>query len=128
MGQATYQSAVTALPIQLPGVSIPQLSKDQYRLYAELNQVIYDGGMARQLKIMQQANVATEQLALQVDLYKVRDRVNQAFFSVIMLNAQVRQLDLLTEDLTNELGKMSSAVRNGVALKSNQEVLEAELL
>src|SRR5687767_3424694 len=34
-GQATYQSDVTQIPISLPGVPIPELSKDQYKIYAE---------------------------------------------------------------------------------------------
>ena len=42
-GQASYQSDVTKLPIQLPGMSIPELSKDQYRLSGEGTQILFDG-------------------------------------------------------------------------------------
>ena len=31
-GQATYQSAVTELPIHIPNINIPQLDKDMYKL------------------------------------------------------------------------------------------------
>ena len=31
--QATYQSTVTQIPIKVPGVNIPALSKDQYKAY-----------------------------------------------------------------------------------------------
>src|ERR1700684_3585997 len=34
-GQASYQSAVTTIPIKIPGTNIPTLSKDQYKLYGE---------------------------------------------------------------------------------------------
>jgi outer membrane protein TolC len=43
-GSATYQSEVTAIPISIPGMNVPTLSKDQYKLYAEVNQTAYDGG------------------------------------------------------------------------------------
>ncbi|WP_315821891.1 TolC family protein [Paraflavitalea speifideaquila] len=43
-GQATYQSAVTSVPIKVPGIDIPTLAKDQYRIQAEATQLLYDGG------------------------------------------------------------------------------------
>src|SRR5215216_4695488 len=46
-GQATYQSDVTTLPISLPGVDIPQISKDQYKIYGEITETIYDNGLIR---------------------------------------------------------------------------------
>ncbi len=44
VGQATYQSDVIQFPIQLPNISIDPLSKDQYKVYADVQQNIYDGG------------------------------------------------------------------------------------
>ena len=49
-GQATYQSTVTQIPIKVPGVNIPALSKDQYKAYGEINQVLYTGGELEQQK------------------------------------------------------------------------------
>src|ERR1700733_13134277 len=48
-GQATYQSAVTTFPFTIPikGFTLPQYSKDQYKIFGELDQVIYDGGMIK---------------------------------------------------------------------------------
>ena len=36
-GQATYQSDVTHIGISLPNISIPTVSKDQYKAYARNN-------------------------------------------------------------------------------------------
>ncbi|HEX3024555.1 MAG TPA: TolC family protein, partial [Chitinophagaceae bacterium] len=57
-GQATYQSAVTNFPftIPLPGFSMPAYSKDQYKIYAEVNQVIYDGGVIKNQKQVAETN------------------------------------------------------------------------
>ena len=46
-GQATYQSDVTSLPISIPGMSIDKLTKDQYKVYADVTPPIYDGGIMR---------------------------------------------------------------------------------
>src|SRR5690349_20936842 len=46
-GQASYQSDVTEIPISLPGFSIPKQSKDQYKIYGEADQTLFDGGTVK---------------------------------------------------------------------------------
>ena len=43
--QATYQSDVTSLPIQLPNVTVEPPNKDQYRATLDVTQSIYNGGI-----------------------------------------------------------------------------------
>jgi hypothetical protein len=38
--QGSYQSDVTSLPVELPGVEIPTLSQDQYRITADVKPVL----------------------------------------------------------------------------------------
>src|SRR5687768_113121 len=47
-GQATYQSEVTQIPVEMPGVE--PLSKDQYRVFGEISQTLYHGGWVSQQK------------------------------------------------------------------------------
>lgn len=49
-GQATYQSDVTRVKIPVPGVNIEPPGRDQYRVTADVNQTIYDGGLIKQQK------------------------------------------------------------------------------
>lgn len=127
-GQATYQSAVTEIPIQIPGMDVPALSKDQYKLYAEVNQNLYDGGATKLQKQAIEANADLEQQALQVELYKINERVNQLFFGILLVNAQLAQNGLLKRDIQAGLEKAWAAIANGAALKSSGNLLEAELL
>jgi outer membrane protein TolC len=127
-GQATYQSTVTAIPISLPGIEIPTLSKDQYKIYAELNQPLYDGGFTRQYKQTLESNAIVEQQKLEVELYKLKERINQLFFGALLINEQLKQMDLLKKDLQSALHKIEAAVANGVAFKSNADVVKAEIL
>jgi len=41
-GQASYQSDVIQIPLNLPGEDIPMASRDQYKIYVELVQPISD--------------------------------------------------------------------------------------
>lgn len=124
--QATYQSDVTQLPIQIPGVS--PLSKDQYKIYAEINQPIYEGGAIRQQKKMQQANAVVEQQKVEVELYKLRERVQQVFFGILLMDEQLRQNELLQKDIQIGIRKTQAALDNGTAFKSSMDILKAELL
>jgi hypothetical protein len=55
VGQATYQNDVTQFPIKLPNISVDPLSKDQYKVYADISQTIYDGGNIKNQKKLAQA-------------------------------------------------------------------------
>ncbi len=124
--QATYQSEVTRLPG--PGALVEPLSKDQYRMYAELNQSIYDGGTIKNQNAFQSTNTLVEQQKLEVELYKIKDRINQIFFGVLLMEAQRAQINLLRADLTTSLSRTESAIRNGTAFRTNADMLQAELL
>lgn len=126
--QATYQSAVTQIPLKLPGVNISDISKDQYKLYVELNQVLYDGGIIDQQKQLQKANEATERQKLEAELYKLKERINQLFFGILLIDGQLKQNSFLIKDLQLGLNKIQAAINNGTALKSNANVLKADLL
>lgn len=127
-GQATYQSAVTSLPIEVPGMVVPRPPKDQYRIYGELQQKIFDGGAVRQQKETIEAASAVEEQALEVSLYQLKERINQLFFGILTLDEQLKQNSLLQQDIRQGLDKTTAAVSNGTALRSEADILQAELL
>jgi outer membrane protein TolC len=127
-GQATYQSDVTQMPIVIPGAETPLLSKDQYKLYAEVNQTIYDGGAIRQQKHTHEINAKVEEQKLTVELYSLRERINQLYFGILTTDEQLHQNELLQNDLQLGIRKTQAAIDNGTAFKSNADALKAELL
>jgi len=127
-GQATYQSDVTQVTIPVPGISITPPSKDQYKIIAEANQLIYDGGIIKDQKNIQLLNDKAEQQKIEVELYKLKERINQLFLGILFLDEQLKQVDLIKTDLNNGIKKTEAQVNNGVAFKSNLYVLKAELL
>ncbi len=127
-GQATYQSAVTEIPIHIPGMDVPAMNKDQYKLYGEIAQNLYNGGLTRLNKQAIEAETEAKQQALAVELYKIKERVNQLYFGILLLDAQLAQNDLLQKDIYAGLEKINAAITNGAALKSEGNLLEAEWL
>ncbi|HWC52955.1 MAG TPA: TolC family protein, partial [Chitinophagaceae bacterium] len=127
-GQATYQSEVTTIDVPIPGFKFNPPSKDQYKILADLNQVIYDGGVIKQQKNIQQMNEEVNQQKIEVDLYTIKDRINQLFLGVIYFDEQLKQIELVKADLNDGIKKVQAQVNNGVALKSNLNLLQAQLL
>ena len=127
-GQATYQSDVTGLNISFAGINIQPPSKDQYKVLADLNQTIYDGGIIKQQEKAAQLNNEVEEQKVEVELYKVKDRINQIYLGVLFIDEQIKQTDLVRSDIQVGIKQVSAQVNNGVAFKSSLNVLKAQLL
>jgi len=127
-GQGTYQSEVTGIPISLPGIEIKTLSKDQYKLYGEVVQPITDLFTLKHQKELIQSNVKVETQKIEVELYKLKERINQLFFGILLIDAQIQQTESLKKDIQVGLNKTNAAIANGTALRSNGMTLQAELL
>ncbi|MBL7744777.1 MAG: TolC family protein [Chitinophagaceae bacterium] len=127
-GQATYQSDVTSVPVTVPGFSIESPSKDQYKIVAEVSQLIYDGGITKEQKAVAQLNASVEDQKVEVELYKLRERISQIYLSILYLDEQMKQVDLVRTDIQTGIKRIEAQVQNGVAFKSNLNMLKAELL
>ncbi|OYU94509.1 MAG: transporter [Bacteroidetes bacterium B1(2017)] len=126
LAQATYQSDVTKMPIPLPGVTV--LSKDQYKVYGELNQTLYDGGNIRNQKNVQTAASEIDLSKVEVELHAIQEKVNQLYFGILLFEEQLKQTELVKSDIQAGLKRVSASVKFGTALKSNENTLHAELL
>ncbi|MEY4930960.1 MAG: hypothetical protein RI909_1684 [Bacteroidota bacterium] len=125
-GQASYQSDVTRLP---GGASLVEpLSKDQYKVYVDVNQSIYDGGAVKKNSALQETASQVEDQKIEVELYKIKERINQIYFGALLINEQLAQTELVKKDIETSLLKMESAIRNGTAFRTNADILQAELL
>ena len=127
-GQATYQSDVTTLPISVPGITIDKLTKEQYKVVADVSQVIYDGGIMSFQSDFQNSLAEVDDQKLEIELLKVKESVNQIYFGILLLDAQLKQIGLLKNDLNESLLKLNAALENGTTIKSNVDVVRAELL
>lgn len=127
-GSATYQNDITSFPIDLPGVDMPTLTKDQYQIKAELNQTIWDGGAisAQKKYVSEQSEVEKQKVT--VDLYALNQRINDLFFGILLLDEQLQQNDLYLQELERNHTQISSFIRNGVANESDLDPIKVEQL
>lgn len=125
-GQATYQSEVTRIPIALPDME--PLSKDQYRVFGEITQKLYDGGTIQAQREVLKAQSAVERESLETELYSLRARVNELFFGIMFMEASERQYGLVKTQLAAALEDVSAAIASGVALETDADIVRAEML
>jgi outer membrane protein TolC len=128
-GQASYQSDVTKTPFQnISGVNVPTVSKDWYKIVLDVNQVIYDGSVTPRQKAMEDAGLEIDRQSLEVELYKLKDRVNQVYFNILLIKESRKVIELYHENLLAKLKVVESGVKNGTILQSNADVLSAEII
>jgi outer membrane protein TolC len=128
-GQATYQSDVTQISIDNPMFpKIDPLSKDQYKVYAEISQNLYDGGAIRRTSALHETNALINDQQVEVELYKIKDRINQIYFGILLLDQQLAQVELLKKDILSSSAKVKASIENGTAFRMNADILEAESL
>ncbi|WP_321332170.1 TolC family protein [uncultured Bacteroides sp.] len=126
--KGTYQSEVTKLGVQIPGVDVKSLSKDQYQVMLEMQQNIWDGGNIRSQKEMAKASSDVDREKLNVDMYALTERVNDLFFGILMLDEQLKQNTLLQDDLARTFKQVSAYVDNGIAATSDLDAVKVEQL
>jgi len=124
--QATYQSAVTGLPIPLPNV-IP-MNKDQYRATLDVNQLLYNGGIIDANARLKEAQTKTQQQQVEVNLYQIKTKINQLYFSVLLLQERKSILLAKQEQLLSKIKEVKTGVKFGAILPASEKVLEAENL
>ncbi|RXJ49685.1 TolC family protein [Gelidibacter gilvus] len=124
--QATYQSDVIEVPI--PNSNIEPLNKDQYRATLSVNQLIYNGGATDASLDVKSSQLKTKQKQVEVNLYQLKQKINQLYFPVLLAQETHLLLIAKQEQLQAKLSEVTSGIKYGVILPASDKVLEAELL
>ena len=112
----------------MPGINIEPLSKDQYKVYADVQQTIYDGGMIANQKKMAEAQADIELQKNQVEIDRLEERINQLYFGVLQTDEQIAQTDITKSDIERAIKQAEAQLKNGVIFRSQLEVLKAQLV
>ena len=131
--QATYQSDVTEIPIDLDaigltGVKIPSVSQDQYKMELALSQTLWDGGAIRSERKALHTQAEVDQRDMDVNMYTINERVNQLYFGVLLADAQLEQNKVLQAELRRSCEQVSSYIKNGIAQQSDLDAIRVDLL
>jgi len=130
-GSFNYQSDVVDLSemlgsVPLPPGSLPSIPHEQYRATADLSQVIWDGGVTRSAREVEKVVSELNMQQSEADLYRLREQVNNYFFSVLLVRRQAEVISILISELDARILEVTSGVENGVMPPVTLDVLRAE--
>ena len=132
--QATLQSDVPAFPdefqklYQQMGITMEGLERDQYRVGIDVQQTVYDGGNIKSQKEIARRQGELQSRQNEVTMYNVRRRVNEMYFSLLLVDEQIRlNADLQTVLEGNEK-KLAAMLKGGTASESDWKIVRAERL
>jgi outer membrane protein TolC len=125
--RTTYQSEATSINIPAMGINV-EMPKTQTQAVVEASQIIWDGGVTTSQKKIIKATAAVEKERIEVDLYSLRDRINQIFFSILLLEEQLKQNETLQKELVTNYDRVVAFMKNGVANQSDVDAVRVELL
>ena len=132
--QATLQTDVTVFPdklqtvFQQTGITMDGLKKDQYRVGIDVQQTVYDAGNIKSQKEIARRQGELQSRQNEVTMYNVRKSVNEMYFSLLLVDEQIRlNADLQTVLEGNEK-KLAAMLKGGTASESDWQNVKAERL
>lgn len=133
-GQISGQNIVPSFPealsdvLQNMGQDMRGLGKIQYKVGVDLSQNIWDGGSSKVKREMNESQESLQQAGLNVEMYKVRERVENLYFAILLTDEQIARSRITYKLLGENLEKLKSMFSNGTAMKSDIDMVEAQAL
>lgn len=118
--------AMGSLPLPGLGDLITPMPHEQYKLTLEINQLIYDGGSTKQAKSIEMAEFRSREKQTESDLYKLKSQVNSYYFNILLLEKHEELSNIYIETIGKRMNSLDAAVKNGVILATERDVLLSE--
>ena len=93
-----------------------------------VNQSIYDGGTIAANRQMARAQADVEQRQTDITLYDIRDRIQQLYFGILLIDERVKQNHLLQDDLNISKSSVESLMKAGMANQSDIDAIQVQLI
>ncbi|MDE6279942.1 MAG: TolC family protein, partial [Paramuribaculum sp.] len=132
--QATVQNVVPSFPSALKsaldqmGQEMRGLGKLQYKFGVDVSQMIYDGGASKARRDIIRTQKDLKRASLEVEMYAVRERVENLFFAILLCDEQIAQNEITRTLLQSNVDRLRSMLSNGTAMQSDLDMVEAQLL
>ena len=123
-GQASHQSDVTSISLPIPGIAIPTISKNMYKLNLDLQQLIWDGGMTSSQNKLEVNSYQIADQQVKISTYQQKQRVTILYFNILFQQENLKVLHVLIEDLNARITDAQSGLANGAVLASDVDVLK----
>lgn len=127
---AGYQSETVSLDLNapIPGLVLPEPPLEHYDIGITVSQLIWDGGVSKQLKKAEEIKYELMRSQTDIKIYQVKQAVQQSYFSVLILEEAAKQIQSSLALLKSKRKTVQSAISNGVLTPDNEDALAAEIV
>ena len=94
----------------------------------QVNQAIWDGGVTKTEKKIINAQSETDKANVAVALNDLKSRVNQLYFGILLVDEQLKQLNIQDSILINNVNRIKQLKDNGLAYKTDLDEIKVERL
>jgi len=113
----------------LPGfVSGGDKSQFKFIGLGQINQTVWDGGATKTQKKIIEASSNLDKASVQVSLNELHSRVNQLYFGILLIDEQLKQLEVQNTILANNIDRVKKLNENGLAYKTDVDEMKVEQL
>ena len=133
-GQGTIQNVVPAFPAALEDVlaqmgrEVRGIGKFQYKIGVDVSQTIWDGGASKTQRSVADSQRNVQQSGLEVEMYALRQKVDNIYFAILLAEEQIKQSNQTLELLNANLELLRSMLKNGTAMRSDVDMVQAQAL
>ena len=98
-GQVYHVADVPHYVTNNPAIQIPQIGQDQYKVMLEARQVIYDGGLIKRQKAVEESSLQINNQSIKTKLFSLNQQVNEIYFLILIFQEQQNLLKLTHKTL-----------------------------
>jgi outer membrane protein TolC len=94
----------------------------------QVNQTIWDGGATKTQKNIINASSEADRASVDAQLHDLRSRVNQLYFGILLVDEQLKQLQIQDTILSNNINRIKLLNDNGLAYKTDVDEIRVDQL
>jgi outer membrane protein TolC len=131
--KSSYQSEISSIDIPKDienkfGINIDKGKKLQYQGGLSVSQLIYDGGVNSIKKRINKLDYDTKSDQVKSQMLQVEDAIDNLFENILLSKEQIKAIQFKRADLELRKKDVSSAIQNGISLKTDIQEIEANII
>ena len=96
--------------------------------FGQINQLIWDGGATKSQKEISRQQSSVEKAGVDVQMHDLKERIDQLYFGILLIDEQINQINIQIATLERNSDRVKLLNKNGLALNTEADELQAEVL
>ena len=104
------------------------MSKDQYKVFLDVNQTLYDGGISKIKSDLQNLSSQINNSKVDIEIRNVMQQTQKYFFNALLAQENITIWETTQNEIQSRIKIQESGVKYGTVKQSQVDILKVELL